>query len=176
MPKKKTTFDNRDIDARQKSGATARNTANFPSFLASRMPKVITAESTSGIILKPVENREEELVVDKSSTLEIDDTDSKEALGVIDKFCCSSVSTLSLWRSLEPLRKRRQLNFVTQIVHLVEEKATVTILERLKTCFVSPDAEGFASGQNIIVVIDWFVVYKLAYINFNINAFFVCKM
>ena len=60
------------------------------------MPKVITAESTSGIILKPVENSEEELVVGKSSTLEIDDTDSKEALGVIDKFCCSAVATLSL--------------------------------------------------------------------------------
>jgi len=58
--------------------------ANFPSssFLASRMSKVITADSTSGIILKPVENSEEELVVGKSSTLEIDDTESKKQVSL----------------------------------------------------------------------------------------------
>ena len=54
-------------------------------------------------------------------------------------------------------KKAKTTNFVTQIVHLVEEKATVTILERLKTCFVSPDAQDFASGQNIIDVDLWFI-------------------
>ena len=41
-------------------------------------------------------------------------------------------------------KKTNATNFVAQILHLMEEEASVSFLRRLKTCFVFPDAEDCA--------------------------------